>query len=390
MEFFNKIIKDSRNYILNKKITKNNKVYLEKIVNHINKEKIIIITWLKNIWKTEVISDFISKTKLQDRFFYFNKDLDNLNIIKDSFLLENLFNVYLDLYENTRYIILQNISHINWIKEFLWKIHKNYYKIIIIWNDIKIPNITEIEIKNELSKNIENDLLYWNIWKTYYLSDTIFKKEYIDLIRDNIYLKKIVNLKLVKNTFLYNLILTRISNITSFISLRELHRDITQTENIALKTFIDYIDFSIQEKIIYKVELYDLKREKTILNKAKYYFSDNWIKNSLNNFMLDRNILLENLIFIKLNYNNFNIYSWLNWNFEFTFYAKNSEKSIFIHISKESEKQEIRKEINKLQKIENKSKKYLVISNIQKLNLKKYVYDEVELISAEELLKKSL
>lgn len=390
MQFFNELIKNNRDYILEKNIIKNNKIYLEKIVNHINKEKIIIITWLKNIWKTEVISDFISKTKIQDRFFYFNKDLDFDNIIKDSFSLENLFNVYIDLYKNTKYIILQNISHIDWIKSFLWKIHKSDYKIIILWNDIKIPNITEIEIKNNISDNIENDLLYWNIWKSYYLNDTIFKKDYIWLIIDNIFLNKIIRLKLVKNIFLYNLILTKIWQLNDFISLRELHREIEKNDNVALKTFMDYLDFSIQEKIIYKIDLYDFKKEKVILNKAKYFFNDNWIRNSLNNFNLDKNILIENLVFVKLNYNNFTINWWLNWTFDFSFIASKDDTKIYIHISKETERQEINKEINKLQKVPWKSKRYLVINNIDKLNLKKYIYDDVELISAEELLKKSL
>ncbi|MDD3144950.1 MAG: AAA family ATPase [Candidatus Gracilibacteria bacterium] len=390
MQFFNEIINSNRNYILEKNITKNHKIYLEKIVNHINKEKIIIITGLKNIGKTEIISDFIAKTKIQDRFFYFNKDLDFDNIIKDNYSLDNLFNVYLDLYKNTKYIILQNISQINGIKEFLGKIHKSDYKIIIIGNDIKIPNITEIEIKNNLSENIENDLLYGNIGKSYQLTDTIIKKEYIKLIVDNIFLNKIINLKLVKNIFLYKLILTKIAKLDCFIFQRELHRNIEETEKIALRTFMDYIDFSIQEKIIYKIELYDFKKEKIILNKYKYFFSDNGIRNSLSNFNLDKNILIENLIFIKLNYNNYLINGGLNGIFEFSFIATKNDTKIYIHISKETERQEINKEMNKLQKVPGKAKRYLVINNIDKLNLKKYIYDDVELIGAEELLKKSL
>lgn len=387
MKFFNEINKKNRDYILNKKVTKNNKIYLEKLVKHINNEKIVIVTWLKNIWKTEVISDFITKTKILDKFFYFNKDLDTENIIKNNLLLENLFNVYINLYKNTKFVILQNISQINWIKDFISKLYKTDFKIIIIWNDIKIPNITEIEIKNTISDNIENDLFYWNIWKSYYLSDTIFKKEYISLIVDNIFLSKIITLKLVKNIFLYNLILTKISKLTNFISLRELHREIEKNDNIALKTFMDYIDFTIQEKIIYKIELYDFKKEKSILNKSKYYFGDNWIRNKLNNFDLDKNILIENLIFIKLNYNNFDVFSWINWTYEFTFFAKQKENNIYINIINNLEKEDLKKEINKLQKVPWKAKRYLIINDIEKLNLKKYIYDDVELISAEEIIK---
>ena len=189
---------------------------------------------------------------------------------------------------------------------------------------------------------------------------------------------------------MYNLILTKISKLTNFISLRELHREIEKNDSIALKTFMDYIDFTIQEKILYKIELYDFKKEKSILNKSKYYFSDNWIRNKLNNFNLDRDILIENLIFIKLNYYNFNIFSWINWSYEFTFFAKQKENIVYINIIDNLKKEELKKEINKLQKVPWKAKRYLVINNIDKLNLKKYIYNDVELISAEELIKKSL
>lgn len=390
MVFFNEIINTNRNFILNKKVNKKYKKYLEKLVFHINKEKLIILTWMKNIWKTEIISDFIYKTNIKDKFFYFNKDLDTENTIKDNYSLENLFNVYLDLYKNTKYIILQNISQIDWIKDFISKLYKSNFKIIIIWNDIKIPNITEIEIKNEISNNLENDVIYWNIWKLYTLTDTNIKKEYIWLIIDSIFLNKIIWLKLVKNIFLYNSILTKVSKLNNFISLRELHREIEKIDNIALKTFMDYIDFSIQEKILYKIELYDFKKEKSILNKSKYYFGDNWIRNKFNNFNLDRDILIENLIFIKLNYDNFNILSWINWSYSFTFYAKQKDNIIYINIINNLGKENLKKEINKLQKVPWKAKRYLVINNIDKLNLKKYIYDDVELISAEELIKKSL
>jgi hypothetical protein len=38
------LINNNREYLLNRKITKDNKKYLEKIVNHLNKEKMIIIS----------------------------------------------------------------------------------------------------------------------------------------------------------------------------------------------------------------------------------------------------------------------------------------------------------------------------------------------------------
>lgn len=382
------LIRLNRDYLVNRKISKNYKKYLEKIVEHLNIEKIIIISWIKFSWKTEVVCDFINKTNIWEKVFYFNKELDYNNLIKNNLDLENLLNVYLEYNKNTKYLIFQNISNIDWIKNFISKIYKSEYKIIIVWNDIKIPNITEIEIKNKVSDKINNDLFYWNIWKTYYLSDTFFKKEYINLNKDSILLNKIYKLKSVKNIFLYNYTITFLAKINIFKSNRDILKEVNENINIAPKTLYDYIDFSISEKIITKIDLYDLKNSKIINWKSKYYFNDNWIRNSLNNFELDIDILKENLVFIYLYYNNFNIFWWKNWNFEFSFIARKNKETIYIHLSKEVEKNEIKKEVNKLLKIWDNNKKYLIIDSFKKSWIKKYVYDSVEIIEIENLLQK--
>lgn len=382
------LIRLNRDYLVNRKISKNYKKYLEKIVEHLNKEKIIIISWIKFSWKTEVVCDFINKTNIWEKVFYFNKELDYNNLIKNNLELENLLNVYLECNKNIKYLIFQNISNIDWIKNFISKIYKSEYKIIIVWNDIKIPNITEIEIKNKVSDKINNDLFYWNIWKTYYLSDTFFKKEYIILNKDSILLNKIYKLKSVKNIFLYNYTITFLAKINIFKSNRDILKEVNENINIAPKTLYDYIDFSISEKIITKIDLYDLKNNKIINWKSKYYFNDNWIRNSLKNFELDIDILKENLIFIYLYYNDFDIFWWKNWNFEFSFIARKNEETIYIHLSKEVEKNEIKKEINKLLKIWNNNKKYLIIDSFEKSWIKKYIYDSVEIIEIENLLQK--
>jgi predicted AAA+ superfamily ATPase len=73
---------------------------------------------------------------------------------------------------------------------------------------------------------------------------------------------------------LYNLVIIYIANINIFTSLRELQREIEKIENISLKTLIDYIDFSIKSKIIKQVYQYDIKKDKIISSKSKYYFTD--------------------------------------------------------------------------------------------------------------------
>jgi len=69
---------------------------------------------------------------------------------------------------------------------------------------------------------------------------------------------------------------------------------------ITLKTTIDYIDFSIRAKIIKPIYRYDLKKQKVISSRAKYYFTDTGIRNSISQYTLSQKILKENFLFQEL------------------------------------------------------------------------------------------
>ncbi|MDD3646318.1 MAG: AAA family ATPase [Candidatus Gracilibacteria bacterium] len=382
------LINKNKSYIGNIKITKNNLNYIKNIVNKLNKEKIIIISGIKNVGKTQVISEMIKKTKIESNFFYFNNNLDNVNIIKNDIDLKNMINIEVNFNKDIKYIFLQNISKIENIKDLIIYLYKSDFKVILIGNDIKIPNIQEIEIKNSINEDIEKDIIYGNLGNTYYLNDTNFKKEYINLIKDNILLNQIFCLKSVKNINLYNLIITKLALLEKDISLREFHRDIEKVNNISLVTMMDYIDFSIQEKIIKRVEFFDFKTNTIKVNKVRYYFCDNGFRNCLTNFDLSRQLLIENIIFVLLNYNNYNIYTGVNGVFEINFYAKKEDKEIIVYLSEQKEKNNIKKEIKKLQKIAGTIKKYLVVEKETKYNFKETTFGDVEIVTIEELIKK--
>ncbi len=357
---------------------------LSDIVKNINKEKITIISWMKESWKELYLANIIKKTNIWENYTYLNKSLDKHNLIKSNIDIENYINI-----KESKYIFIQNSWKVEWIKDFLSKYYKLDKKIIIIWNDIIIPNIKNFEITQKIdSTDINKTIKYWSIKKLKLIED---KKIWLELITNKIITDSIFNLKWVKNIDLYYYTITFLAYLNIFKSNRELLRDISEAGKIAPKTFYDYIDFSVQEKIIHKIELFDFKKNKIINWKNKYYFWDNGIRNYLTNFWLDKNILIENLIFILLKYNNYNILWWKNWVFEFSFIWKKEDNTIYIHISSEKESSEIKKEVNKLLKIWDKNKKYLLVENLKELNIKKLIYEELEIIDINDfILKKSL
>ncbi len=369
---------------------------IKKTIEILNKDKLIIIKWLKNTWKINFIKEFIHKTNLKSKYFYFNKSDDIENRIPTNKELDLLLNEYIQLYKKPKIIILQNISKIDWIKDFITKIYKLNYKTILVWNTIKIWWIKELEILTNKVITIDNlydSLKYWTINEIKILESDNLKEKFLKLILNDIFLNDIFLNYWVKSILLYTFTLTYISKNNYYISLRELQKNLGEIKNISLKTTIDYVDFSIQEKILKRVYKYYIKNNKAITSKAKYYFSDNWIRNSLSNFQLNNKILLENMVFNILELYNYNIYWWIIWKFEFTFYweiENNSsiKEKIYIHISEHNSKEEIKKEVSKLLKIWDENKKYILVEDIKKIWINKLIYDDLEILEINDFILK--
>ena len=415
------LIKQCKKHILNSKTFKIHNNIIKKIVNTLNKDKIIILSWIRHVGKINIIKELLSRINLINNIFYFNKDLDIENVINNSKDLEKLFIVYMNLYNIPKIIILENTSKIKWIKNFIPKFYNQNKKIIIIWNNLKIKWVKEIEIlpENNLEKRkIDRELKYWILNDINYFNDinylnnlkyknTIYMQEKIlTLLKNDIFLKDIFINFWIKNIILYNYMLTYLSKLDCFTSLREIQKKLHSYGKISIKTTIDYIDYSIQAKILKRIYICSIKTNKIISSRGKYYFTDLGIRNSLNNFELSKFQLLENFVFNELYSKWYNIYAWKNGNFEFSFVVeKNNTSSLFslikikenkfkknisrfyIHISREDKKKSIKKEIKKLNKIKDDCKKFLIVGNLEELKFKKYRYEDVRVIGVEGFLK---
>jgi hypothetical protein len=393
------LIERNINYILNQNIFFSNPKKIEEIVKILNKDRFIIISWMIWVWKEIIIKELINLTNTKNNFFYFNKDLDIENLINNYDDFIKIFDSFINTYWQPKIVVIENITNTNGIKEFIsWLNAKKLYKVIIVWNNIKIPTVNEVEIYQQEYKNLENIDLenivkYWKLNEVLFLNNTYFKEKFIDLMKNEIIIKNIFIDFWVKNLYLYNQTLTFLSKINYWVSIRELHRLIIANNiSISHPTLIDYINFSISAKIIKSCFTYDLKQNKEISSKAKYYFLDNGIRNSLNLYNLDNYTLTENLVFNELYSRWFKIYNWENWRYDFNFIYFWEKLNIYISIFNQKDKKELLKEINKMEKIEVsidisiKNKKYIIGDNIHELWIKKNKVEGVELIELKEFL----
>ena len=401
-----KLIKQNIDFILSKNGQKTDISLIKRIIENLNRKSLIIISGTKNVWKVNVLKELLTRTSTTQSFFYFNKNIDKENKIKSSSDINELLNIFIKEYKTPQIIILHNTNKVDGIKNFISKIYKEKnsknkpkYKIILLWNNIKINGIEDVEIasKNsnqileEESGNIESISKYGTLEKVRSFvswEESFLKENYIELIKNDILLNDIFNTFSVKNIDLYNYTLSYLSKNNIFLSLRDLQKNLDINKSISLKTTMDYIDFSVQSKIIRKMYKYDIKTGKHISSKVKYYFTDLWIRNACNNFSVERHTLLENLIFNDLYTLNYEIYWWMNGKFDFSFIAKSNDKKIYIHLSRQTEKEEIKKEVRKLLKIWGDQDKYLIVEDIRDLWLKKTKYETVEILTLVDFLKK--
>lgn len=394
---FDYILEKNIKYILDYNsffIDKNN---LEKVINTLNVDNFIIISWMIWISKTWIIKELLNYTNTKSKFFYFNKNLDTENSINKYEDFMSLFNIFLSKFWEPKFVILENINNVDWIKEFINYLNsKKIYKLMIIWNNIKISTIKEIEINTIKTKNIENTDLnniikYWKLEEVLSLDNIYFKERFLDLIKNEILIKDIFTDFWVKNLNLYNYVLSFIAKINISFSVRELHRLLNNNNiNISLPTTIDYLNFSISAKIIKSCFTYDLKLNKEISSKSKYFFTDNWIRNSLFSYNLDNYTLTENLLFNELISKWYIVNIWKNWFFNFSFICFSEKIDLCINVTSQKDKKFILKEINKLLKINNiwnkEMKKYLIVDNISEIWIRKTIFDNLRIVELKQFL----
>jgi predicted AAA+ superfamily ATPase len=169
------------------------------------------------------------------------------------------------------------------------------------------------------------------------------------------------------------------------LSAKEIHKILNYNwVKVSHITTIEYLDCVLKSDLIKKIYRIDLKSKNISTWKAKYLFNSSNIRKSVLNNKIWKYIFNENIVYqtlVKLW--NKDIYTWKNWTFDFSFISNNN----IIHISSHSDKNEVKKEVNKLKKIEWNYKKYLIINSIKDTWIRPSTYLPLKVLEIEEFLK---
>ncbi len=379
--------------ISGKKIFFPRKHTLQKLVEELNHKKIIIISGMRYMWKTKLLKEMITKTGLEKHFFYYNSEVDLLGKIQNSEDLELLLWLHIRVHWEPKILILQNISKIDGIKDYIWELYtQKKYKIIIVGNNIKISGIPEIELHSQKTSVVSKEsmtqtLKYGSIEEVSLVRDLSYKTLLLKSMFQHILSQDILYTYDIKNKYLYIQVLWFLAKKTQNMSLRELQRELeSEGISIALMTLTDYIDAGVKAKLLRKMSKYDIKIKKEIASKLRYYFSDTGIRNTLLWHIPHIPIQLENTLLSELTKHGYAVMTGIHGRFEFTCRAKKAKDILDIHIYLSDDKNELKKDIRKLAKIPGEHKKFLLVSEKESYKLRKYEVDGVVVCEVWELL----
>jgi len=360
-----------QNHIVSSKPFRSYNSLLEDCITILNSEKILAISGLRFSGKIELVGEMVRKTHSENNFFYFNPYIDVLGTITSKKDLILLLDYRIRVQWDVKIIILEDCNGIKDIKSLILELYNSKnFKIIILWNNIKIEWIKEIQLSPLSLVQISSDLLPYG-WLPHVriAPDKAYKKILLSAFLSQILEKEVFRPYNIKNQENFRSVLAFLASHETPISLRELQRVLEENNvSISLITLIEYVHIALTTRILYKQEVYNIKESSQIQSKALYLFSDLGIRSILSDFeKLRYNNIIANEFLQKW----YNIYLWKFWVFMFDLYAHKWEEKIGITISYSEDKIEIRKLARKLAKVPSLSSRYVLVPDISKLGMRK-------------------
>jgi predicted AAA+ superfamily ATPase len=326
---------------------------IDKILPWIWEEKIIILKWPRQVWKTTIMKYL--KDQIENNWFktyYFNIDEEIFNpIFENSKYFSKYIQDQIDFRDNKKiYIFMDEFQYIKdaWLfLKVLFDKFKANIQFIVSWSssleiskntefltwrkvEFSIKHLNFFEYINYKSKNnykklnlsdIEELKIFSNIYKadieTHFL-DYLNYSGYPEICtKDNISQKKII-LKELINTYIKKDIIhfLKIENINAFNNLIKLlcnqvwnqinKLELANTLNINYETVNRYIDILEWTYIFSYIKPYFTNIRKEISKMPKVFINDIWtLNNILNSYFENLDIIpwniIENFVFNELN-----------------------------------------------------------------------------------------
>jgi len=369
--------------------------YLNKIRAYINKPVIKVITGMRRVGKSyfakQIILELQDSNITDDQILYINKELLEFDDIQDYRDLNKFITEYYKNKTEARYLFIDEVQEIKqWEKAISSFFAEGRYDIYITGSNSNL-------LSSELSTYISGRYVEVNIYSLGFDEFQLFNKEessnrndefklylkyggfpvihnfglndevcfqYISSLYNTILVKDVIGRNQIRNIRLFQdivkFVFNNIGQVYSSNSIRKYLK--SQNKNIGVDTIQNYLLHLESSFMIHKVQRYDLKGKKVLELYEKYYLGDLSLKNSMFGYQ-EQDIagMLENIVFLKLKRENYNIFIGKLNDLEIDFIAEKSNERIYIQISylllSEST---IQREYRALEKIKDNYPKYIL------------------------------
>ena len=317
------------------------KKYLKAIYDWLKKEKLIIIYWARQVWKTTLLKILLNDENLNFKKIYINFDdiYEKTFKTKNEFITFLEFNYWVNFYEEWILFLdeVQTIENIEQILKsiyddvniklkiiatwsWLWQIEKLWSSLVwrtkqiyvypfsfmefLEFKSVNIDFLTLSNYKDFMFDNIKNLLIeYYTFWWYPAVVKLKTKLEKIEKISEiiDIYLKKDVQLFLSgKEIVNFKKIFAFLANnIASGLNISELSNFLWVSRNKTER----YLEILERSFLLHKVYPFFSNLRKEYSKQAEVFLNDLWIINYFrNNFnFLDFNWqLVENFVYLEL------------------------------------------------------------------------------------------
>jgi len=161
--------------------------------------------------------------------------------------------------------------------------------------------------------------------------------EYLKNVNSTILLKDVVARENIRNvSFLENLTAFLADNTGSLLSALNISNYLkSQHQTVPTQTVISYLRALTNAFYVYKVQRADVNGLKIFEVSEKYYFEDLGLRNAIRSFDFrrDANKLMENVVFLQLKRENYNVYIGKSGDKEIDFLAEKNGERIYFQVA---------------------------------------------------------
>lgn len=296
---------------------------------YINTRQVVVISGIRRCGKSSLLFLIKKEMRLKEaEYCYFN--FDDERIIPDATILEDIFNLHLEIYGKQPILFLDEIQNIYRWEKFVNRIYEQGIKVFVTGSnarllsseistsltgrnkcielfpfsfseylrfinaEYKLQNLTSKE-KALLLKNFNNYAQKGGFPLVVREDDTELINDYF---RDILYRDIIARFRLSKVVELKQIGLFLAANVGKLFSYSTLQKISGIKSLSSIKTYLEYYE---QSYLFFYLKKFDFSIKKQIMNPKKTYIIDPAFANRLGfRFTENKGRILENIVFIEL------------------------------------------------------------------------------------------